>query len=78
LFFKNEHRNIPDNQGEKRESLVILEKVGMKDGLIKCLGTEQETGIIGDHGDIIHRQTFFGKNDKKPPRMITYLALLKE
>lgn len=29
LFFKKEHLEVPDNKGEKRESLVILEKVGM-------------------------------------------------
>jgi len=33
---------VPDNQGEKRESLIILEKVGMQEGLLKCLATDQE------------------------------------
>jgi len=42
LFFKKEHRDVPDNEGEKRESLIILEKVGMKEGLFRCLGTDGE------------------------------------
>jgi hypothetical protein len=29
LFFKKEHLDVPENKGEKRESLVILEKVGL-------------------------------------------------
>ena len=28
LFFEREHLKMPDNQGERRECLIILEKVG--------------------------------------------------
>jgi hypothetical protein len=52
--------------GEKRESLIILEKVGLYEGLLKSLGTEAmvsslvdlksfQTGIIGDKRDIKRR-----------------------
>ena len=40
LLFRKEHLEVPLNQGEKRESLVILEKVGLVEGLLKSLGTE--------------------------------------
>jgi hypothetical protein len=40
LFFKKEHLEVPLNQGEKRESLVILEKVGLYDGLLKKIVTD--------------------------------------
>lgn len=42
LFFKKDHIQIPDNKGEKRESLVILEKVGMCEGLLKSIVTEAD------------------------------------
>ena len=34
LFFRNDHLELPENKGEKRESLVILEKVGLTEGLL--------------------------------------------
>jgi hypothetical protein len=40
LLFRKEHLDLPENRGEKRESLVIFEKVGNKEGLLKSLGTE--------------------------------------
>jgi hypothetical protein len=40
LFFKKEHLEVPLNQGEKRESLIILEKVGLYEGLIKKIVTD--------------------------------------
>jgi hypothetical protein len=55
LFFRKEHLEVPLNLGEKRESLVILEKVGLYEGLLKSLGTEALTGIIGDEKDIKRR-----------------------
>jgi hypothetical protein len=42
LLFRKEHLDLPENRGEKRESLVIFEKVGNKEGLLKSLGTEGE------------------------------------
>jgi hypothetical protein len=42
LFFRKEHLELPENKGEKRESLVILEKVGNKEGLLKSLVTESD------------------------------------
>lgn len=55
LFFRKEHLEVPLNKGEKRESLVILEKVGLYDGLLKSLSTDLLTGIIGDEKDIKRR-----------------------
>jgi len=55
LLFRKEHLEVPLNQGEKRESLIILEKVGHYEGLLKSLGTEAMTGIIGDEKDIKRR-----------------------
>jgi len=55
LFFEREHTRLPDNEGEKRECLKILEQVGMKEGLLKALATDAETGIIGDTKDINRR-----------------------
>lgn len=36
---------MPDNQGERRECLIILEKVDWKDGLLKCLMTDAEVSL---------------------------------
>lgn len=55
LLFRKEHLDLPLNQGEKRESLIILEKVGLYEGLLKSLGTDGLTGIIGDEKDIKRR-----------------------
>jgi len=46
---------MPDNIGELRECLVILEKVGYNEGLLNELCTDAETGIIGDKKDLIRR-----------------------
>lgn len=40
LFFRKEHLELPLNKGEKRESLIILEKVKLVEGLLRKLGTE--------------------------------------
>lgn len=45
-MFRQEHLRLPDNAGEKRESLVILEKVGMKEGLLKSLVTEADVRFL--------------------------------
>ena len=42
LFFDREHTRLPDNKGEKRECLTILEQVGMKEGLLRALATDGE------------------------------------
>lgn len=41
LFFRKEHIEKPENEGEKRESLIILEKVGLYEGLLNKLCTEK-------------------------------------
>jgi len=56
LFFEREHMLLPDNLGEQRESLKILEKVGLAKGLLDSIATDAETGIIGDLKDIARRQ----------------------
>jgi hypothetical protein len=40
-----EHLDLPENKGEKRESLVILEKVGQIEGLLESLGTEANVSL---------------------------------
>jgi len=55
LFFLREHQKMPDNEGERRECLIILEKVDWQQGLLKSLATDAETGIIGDVKDIKRR-----------------------
>lgn len=55
LFFARDHTRLPDNKGEKRECLTILEQVGLKEGLLRALATDADTGIIGDTKDINRR-----------------------
>jgi len=76
LFFRKEHMQVPENKGEKRESLIVLEKVGLYAGLLHSLGTDALTGIIGDAKDIKRRQTFFGENAKQLPKIKSFLSLL--
>ena len=40
LFFRKEHLDISENKGETRESLRILKKVGMYDGLLKLIESD--------------------------------------
>lgn len=40
LLFAKEHLEIPLNKGEVRESLIILEKIGLYKGIFKCLGSD--------------------------------------
>ena len=78
LFFERRHVTMPENEGELRECLVILEKVGYNKGLLNELCTDAETGIIGDRKDLIRRQKFYGKNQFKLPVIDSYWKLLKE
>lgn len=55
LFFERRHMLKPDNKGEKRENLRILEKVGLNQGLIEAVSSDATTGIIGDVKDIERR-----------------------
>lgn len=55
LFFRRDHIKMPENSGERRECLIILEKIDWQRGLIDSLATDQETGIIGDVKDIKRR-----------------------
>jgi hypothetical protein len=63
---------MPDNDGERRECLIILEKVDWQEGLIKSLASDPETGIIGDVKDIKRRKKFFGKNKKSLPHVRSF------
>ena len=47
LFFERRHNICPENRGEKRECLIILEHVGLNDGLLDKLATDAEvsTGL---------------------------------
>lgn len=55
LFFDEANYKAPDNQGECRQSLNILEKYGYNEGLVQLLVTDAETGINGDISDIRRR-----------------------
>ena len=44
LFFRREHIAVTGNIGEKRESLNILEKVGLYDGLFDKICTDKKVG----------------------------------
>jgi hypothetical protein len=55
LFFDFENMQRPDNEGEKRQNLRILEKVGCNEGLIAKVSSDANTGIIGDEKDIERR-----------------------
>jgi magnesium-transporting ATPase (P-type) len=76
LFFERDHQKHPDNEGELRECLIILEHVKYYEGLIKSLATDRETGIIGDVKDIKRRKKFFGKNKKSLPSVRTFWQIL--
>jgi len=78
LFFLRDHLRKPDNYGEVRESLKILDKVGGYNGLLHFVSSCKETGIIGDVKDIARRKKFFGKNYKRIPRIHSYLSILLE
>lgn len=66
-FFKRENMLEPYNEGERRESLVIQEKLGMTTGLLKKLATDARTGIIGDDKDLARRRHHFGANIRTLP-----------
>jgi hypothetical protein len=42
LLFRKEHLELPLNIGEKRESLIILEKIGLISGLLRSLSTDAQ------------------------------------
>jgi hypothetical protein len=46
---------MPENAGEKKECLRILEYVGLQAGLLAKVATDASTGIIGDAKDIERR-----------------------
>ena len=46
LFFEREHMLLPDNLGEQRESLKILEKVGLAQGLLDSIATDAEVSAF--------------------------------
>jgi len=52
LFFERDRNNMPDNEGEKRETLSILEDVGYNSGLVNSLASNLSAGIVGDEKDI--------------------------
>merc|ERR1712151_255072 len=76
LFFERRHNICPENLGEKRECLIILEHVGLNEGLLEKLATDAETGIIGDVKDINRRKKFFGENERSLPKIRSYLEIL--
>jgi len=57
--------------------LIILERVGLNNGLLDKLATDAETGIIGDVKDINRRKKFFGENKRSLPQIRSYLEVLR-
>ena len=45
LFFERRHNICPENIGEKRECLIILEHIGLNEGLLEKLATDAEVRI---------------------------------
>lgn len=78
LFFERRHITMPDNEGETRECLIILQKVGYNQGLLHQLNTHTEHGIIGDKKDLTRRQTFYGTNQFRLPVIDSYWSLMKD
>lgn len=52
IFFDEINYKLPDNHGECRQSLNIIEKFGYVKGLLQLLCTDKDTGINGDITDI--------------------------
>mmetsp|Transcript_22250 Transcript_22250/g.16695 ORF Transcript_22250/g.16695 Transcript_22250/m.16695 type:complete len:132 (+) Transcript_22250:228-623(+) len=50
----------------------------MQEGLLQCVASDQATGIIGDHGDLKRRKTFFGENSRKSLKLRAYWRVLLE
>lgn len=73
LFFEEANYKVPDNQGECRQSLNILEKFGYNEGLLQLLCTDAETGINGDSNDIRRRQKIFGKNKLELKKIVSFM-----
>jgi len=76
LFFDEWNYKVPDNKGECRQSLNILEKFGYTKGLLQLLNTEKDTGINGDFSDIQRRQRIYGKNKIALPKITPYMDQL--
>jgi hypothetical protein len=66
-FFTRENMLEPYNEGERRESLIVHEKLGLTAGLLKKLATDARTGIIGDDRDLARRRHHFGANIRTLP-----------
>jgi len=60
MLFKKKFMKKPDNLGECRVSLNILAECSYNDGLCRLLGTDKDTGIIGDTKDLKRRREAFG------------------
>ena len=78
LFFDEWNYKLPDNKGECRQSLNILEKYGHTKGLLQLLCTEKDTGINGDFNDIQRRQRIYGSNKLALPTITPYSDILAE
>jgi magnesium-transporting ATPase (P-type) len=67
---------MPENVGERREVLRILEKVNYSSGLLDMIASDKETGIIGDVKDLQRRRKFFGKNEAAMPGIRSFFSIL--
>ena len=55
----------PDNSGERRECLIILEKVGWKQGLLESLVTDEEVSkLVYNIKAINNASVFFSFPDR--------------
>lgn len=76
VFFRREHMKMSENLGSRRESLVILEKVGYIDGLMGAIQSDPETGIVGDLKDLARREKFFGENKRSLSKTRSFMSIL--
>ena len=68
LFFEKKNLKKPDNFGECRTSLNILKCCEYNVGLCNLLGTDPDSGIIGDKSDIKRRTKVYGEHFITPPK----------
>lgn len=65
-------------QSNEKARLDLYKKLGFGEGLMKMLGTEIHSGIIGDQKDLVRRIKFFGQNVKPLPQLPGILDSIKE
>lgn len=76
MFFDKKNRQIPQNQGECRQTLNMLKECGYNEGLLNFLNTDKLTGIVGTDSDLKRRREMYGKNKIALPTITSFMDLL--